>query len=210
MGDLVTAGKVRYLGLSEVDGDALSRAHRCHPITAVQTEWSLFSREAELDILPVARGNSALASLPIARSVEESSPASSRPVTTGTATTTAGRFPASNATSSTATVELAAGVSVVAERLGATPSQIALAWLLAQGDGVVPLPGTKRLRYLRGERRCRRRRPRPGGFSTSWRRCFPFVLPRATATPTWTSSSDGQRLLMDSVFSGHRDREDSC
>jgi aryl-alcohol dehydrogenase-like predicted oxidoreductase len=147
MGELVAAGKVRYLGLSEVDTESLARAHLVHPITAVQTEWSLFSREAELDILPVVRelGIGFVAYSPLGRGILTGKLA---PRDEWDRTDYRRTLPRFKREVLDRNLELAAGLSGIADRIGATPGQVALAWLLKQGTDVVPLPGTKRRKYL--------------------------------------------------------------
>ncbi len=146
MKELVDAGKVRYLGLSEVNADTLRRANAVHPISALQSEYSLWERDVEDDILPALRelGIGLVPYSPLGRGY-----------LTGKVTTseldeddfrrTVPRFSDENAEANARIVEL---VERVARRLGATPAQIALAWVLAQGHDVVPIPGTKRRSYL--------------------------------------------------------------
>jgi aryl-alcohol dehydrogenase-like predicted oxidoreductase len=142
MAELVTAGKVRYLGLSEVSADLLERAHAVHPISAVQSEYSLWSREVE-DVLPVMRslGVGLIAYSPLGRGF-----------LTGTITSTGGlaeddfrrhnpRFAQDALTANLAIVE---AVREIAEAKQVTPAQVALAWVAARGEDVVAIPGTKR------------------------------------------------------------------
>jgi aryl-alcohol dehydrogenase-like predicted oxidoreductase len=145
MAELVQAGKVRYLGLSEVGADHLRRAHAVHPIAALQSEYSLWERGVE-DLFPTLRelGTGLVPYSPLGRGF-----------LTGAVDTSAladddfrktnPRFTDENARKNAALVDV---VKRVASRRGATPAQVALAWVLAQGDDVVPIPGTKRVAYL--------------------------------------------------------------
>ncbi|GAA2012202.1 aldo/keto reductase [Catenulispora yoronensis] len=147
MAELVQAGKVRFLGLSEVDAATLRAAHAVHPITALQSEYSLFTRDIEAEVLPAARelGIGIVPYSPVGRGL-----------LTGALTTVDGlaaddfrrgnpRFADGNLE---ANLKLVAELRAVAEESGHTPVQLALAWLLAQGPDVVPIPGTKRVEYL--------------------------------------------------------------
>jgi aryl-alcohol dehydrogenase-like predicted oxidoreductase len=146
MKELVTAGKVRYLGLSEVGPETLRRANAVHPISALQSEYSLWERGVEARVLPVLRelGIGFVPYSPLGRGF-----------LTGAVTLagleaddfrrTVPRFSAENVKKNEALVDV---VKRVAARHNATPAQIALAWVLAQGDDMVPIPGTKRVRYL--------------------------------------------------------------
>ena len=148
MGELVTAGKVRHLGLSEVSGDQLRRAHAIHPISAVQLEWSLWTRDSESDVIPAARelGIGIVAYSPLGRGLITGTPPA--PVSLGLTDLRRGfeRW-------STANVEHNRGIvdrlATIAEGLGLTLAQLALAWVAGNGDDVVPIPGTKRRTYLR-------------------------------------------------------------
>jgi aryl-alcohol dehydrogenase-like predicted oxidoreductase len=143
MAELAAEGKIRHLGISEVGVDALRRAHATHPITALQAEWSLWSRDIEDAVLPAARalGIGVVAYRPLGqgfltgavRSRDSlSAPDDVRPGQP--------RFQAGNLRHNEAQLRR---VRTLAERVGITPAQLALAWLLAQGDDVVPIPGTK-------------------------------------------------------------------
>ncbi|WP_238011119.1 aldo/keto reductase [Dactylosporangium sp. AC04546] len=150
MAELVQAGKVRHLGLSEVSAATLRAAHAVHPIAALQVEYSLFSREPEDALLDTCRelGVALVAYSPVGRGLltgaAEAFAAASfaaddyRPLALP-------RFSDDNLP---ANLRLADAVKAVAAQIGATPAQAALAWLLAQDDLVVPIPGTKRVRYL--------------------------------------------------------------
>jgi aryl-alcohol dehydrogenase-like predicted oxidoreductase len=146
MAELVTAGKVAHLGLSEVSGETLRRAHAVHPIAAVQSEWSLWTRDLEQDVVPAARelGVGLVPYSPLGRgaltgSLDMSSLAPddfrrNNP-----------RFADGNLDKNAALVE---AVVAVAREIGCTPAQAALAWLLAQGEDVVPIPGTRNVNRL--------------------------------------------------------------
>jgi aryl-alcohol dehydrogenase-like predicted oxidoreductase len=147
MKELVEAGKVRHLGLSEASATTIRRAHVVHPITALQTEYSLFTRHVEDEILPVLRelGIGLVPYSPLGRGI-----------LTGAITSTdaldADDFrrhnPRYQGEAFEANLALVAEVRRLAEEKGVTPGQLALAWVLAQGDDVVPIPGTKRVKYL--------------------------------------------------------------
>ncbi|SDR79828.1 Predicted oxidoreductase [Friedmanniella luteola] len=147
MAELVTAGKVRHLGLSEAGVDTIRRAHAVHPITALQTEYSLWTRHVEDAILPALRelGIGLVPYSPLGRGF-----------LTGTITSTDSLDPSDfrrhnprfQGEALDANLAIVEAVRAVAQRKGATPGQLALAWVLAQGDDVVPIPGTKRVRYL--------------------------------------------------------------
>ncbi len=147
MTELVHEGKVRYLGLSEVSGPTLRRAHAVHPITAVQSEYSLWTRDPEDGVLPVCRelGVGFVPFSPLGRGV-----------LSGTVRDVAGlpendfrrglpRYQGENFAKNLAQVDRFAAL---ARERGCTPAQLALAWVLAQGEDVVPIPGTKRRTYL--------------------------------------------------------------
>jgi aryl-alcohol dehydrogenase-like predicted oxidoreductase len=147
MAELVTAGKVRYLGLSEVSPATLRAAHAVHPITALQVEYSLFSREIETEMLEVCRelGVAVVAYSPVGRGMLTGTLTReqvSRPTDFRSGVP---RFQGENLEHNFRLVE---AVRRVAEGIGATPSQAALAWLLARDELIIPIPGTKRVRYL--------------------------------------------------------------
>jgi len=146
LAELVQAGKVRHLGISEAAPATIRRAHAVHPLTALQTEYSLWSRDLEDEILPTLRelGVGLVPYSPLGRGF-----------LTGALTRDslgAGDFRASNprfaGDAFDANLALVDVVRGVAERHAATPAQVALAWVLAQGDDVVPIPGTRHERYL--------------------------------------------------------------
>jgi aryl-alcohol dehydrogenase-like predicted oxidoreductase len=147
MGELVTEGKVRFLGLSEAAPETIRRAHTVHPITALQTEYSLWSREPESEILQTVRelGIGFVAYSPLGRgflsgvlrTIDDLAPDDWR--------RGCPRFQGDNFSKN---LDLVRQVEHLASEKGITPSQLALAWVLAQGDDVVPIPGTKRRSYL--------------------------------------------------------------
>jgi aryl-alcohol dehydrogenase-like predicted oxidoreductase len=148
MKELVEAGKVRYLGLSEAGTETIRKAHAVHPISALQSEYSLFTRDVEDEVLPTLRelGIGFVPYSPLGRgfltgrfkSVEDMPEEDTR----------SARFPRFAEENFMKNVELADRVREVAEGKGVTPGQLALAWLLAQGEDIVPIPGTKRRKYL--------------------------------------------------------------
>ena len=145
MAELVEAGKVRYLGISEAAPATVRRAHAVHPVTAGQYEWSLFSRDLEDELVPTLRelGIGVVAYSPLGRgflSGRITSPTTSARTTSGATT------PGSPGRTSPATSTWSSGCGLAAGKV--TPSQLAIAWVLAQGDDVVPIPGTKRRSYL--------------------------------------------------------------
>ncbi|WP_310527730.1 aldo/keto reductase [Nocardioides sp.] len=148
MGELVAAGKVRHLGLSEAAPDTIRRAHATHPITALQTEYSLFTRDLEDEILPTIRelGIGLVPYSPLGRGILTGA------ITQGTLeasdSRTSAYFPRLNGEALDANLVLVDRVRAIASDKGCTPGQLALAWVLAQGDDVVPIPGTKRVKYL--------------------------------------------------------------
>ena len=147
MAELVAAGKVRYLGLSEASADTIRRAHAVHPISALQSEWSLWSRDIEQEVVPAARehGIGIVPYSPLGRGFltgRVTSPADLEP---NDFRRTTPRFQDENFARNQQLVER---VRAVAARKGVTPGQVALAWVHARGDDVVPIPGTKRRRYL--------------------------------------------------------------
>jgi aryl-alcohol dehydrogenase-like predicted oxidoreductase len=147
MAGLVEAGKVRYLGLSEVNAATLRAAHAVHPIAALQTEYSLWERDVETEILPTARelGISLVAYAPIGRGFLSGAIRSIDDLDDDDYRRTDPRFGGENFA---ANLALVAQVQAIAGELAVTPVQLALAWLLARGDDVVPIPGTKRVKYL--------------------------------------------------------------
>jgi aryl-alcohol dehydrogenase-like predicted oxidoreductase len=142
MAELVDEGKVRHLGISECTAAQLERAAGVHPLTAVQLEWSLWWREPEDDLIPMARrlGIGIVAFSPLGRGFLAGGfdPAS---LNTDDFRRRDARFQGAHLAANTA---VAGHVDLIAAELGITPAQLALAWLLAQGDDVVPIPGTRR------------------------------------------------------------------
>ncbi len=148
MKELVEAGKVRYLGLSEAAPETIRRAHAVHPISALQSEYSLFTREPEDEVLPTLRelGIGFDAYSPLGRGFLTGAWKSMDDLPEDD--TRAGRFPRFSEENFRQNLELAERVREIAAEKGATPGQLALAWLLARGDDIVPIPGTKRRKYL--------------------------------------------------------------
>jgi aryl-alcohol dehydrogenase-like predicted oxidoreductase len=147
MGELVEQGKVRYLGLSEVSAETLREANDVHPITALQSEWSLFTREIEREIIPAARelGVGIVPYSPLGRGVLAGALTSTDDLSEDDFRRGSPRFQGDNLEQNLKRVER---VREIADEIGCTPAQLALAWLLHQGDDVAPIPGTKRVKYL--------------------------------------------------------------
>ena len=148
MKELVDAGKVRFLGLSEAGPETIRRAHAVHPISALQSEYSLFTRDVEDEVLPGIRelGIGFVPYSPLGRGFLTGRWRSMEDLPEND--TRAGRFPRFSEENFKKNVELADRVREIAEEKGITPGQLALAWLLAQGDDIVPIPGTKRRERL--------------------------------------------------------------
>jgi aryl-alcohol dehydrogenase-like predicted oxidoreductase len=147
MAELVQAGKVRYLGLSEAAPETIRRAHAVHPISALQTEYSLWSRDPEDEILATVRqlGIGFVAYSPLGRGFLTGQIKSFDDLAADDYRRYSPRFRGENFTKN---LELVERVNEVAREKGVTPGQLALAWVLAQGDDIVPIPGTKRRKYL--------------------------------------------------------------
>jgi len=148
MADLVKAGKVKYLGLSEASPATVRRAHKVHPITALQTEYSLWERNPEKEILPTVRelGIGFVSYSPLGRGFLTGTITKPSDLTNGDVRTQRmPRFAGENFDKNQA---LIARVKAIAERQGVTPAQLALAWVLAKGEDLVPIPGTKRRKYV--------------------------------------------------------------
>ena len=147
MADLVRGGKVRFLGLSEAAAQTIRRAHATHPITALQTEYSLWSRDPEDEILATCRelGIGFVAYSPLGRGFLSGRFHRPEDLPADDYRRTNPRFQGENFERN---LTLAERVQQLARDKGCTPSQLAIAWVLAQGDDIVPIPGTKRRRYL--------------------------------------------------------------
>ena len=147
MAELVQQGKVRHLGLSEAAPETIRRAHAVHPITAVQTEYSLWTRDPEAEVLPTCRelGIGFVPYSPLGRGFLSGRFKSPEELDEGDFRRHGPRFTGKNLE---ANLRLASKVAEIAGEKGITPAQLALAWVLAQGDDLVPIPGTKRRRYL--------------------------------------------------------------
>jgi aryl-alcohol dehydrogenase-like predicted oxidoreductase len=147
MAELVQQGKVRHIGLSEAAPETIRRAHAVHPITAVQTEYSLWTRDPEPEVLPTCRelGIGFVPYSPLGRGFLSGRFTSPDELDEGDFRRSGPRFTGENLK---ANQRLAAKVGEIAEEKGITPAQLALAWVLAQGEDLVPIPGTKRRRYL--------------------------------------------------------------
>ena len=147
MSELVTAGKVRYIGLSEASVERIRRAHAVHPLTAVQIEYSLWTRDVEASVLPALRelGIGAVAYRPLGAGFFSGKVTTLDGLEPRDFRRTNPRFAEGNLEQN---LVLLGQMQELAERKGVTPAQLALAWLLAQGDDVVPIPGSDRRAYL--------------------------------------------------------------
>lgn len=147
MAELVRAGKVRYLGLSEAAPATIRRAVKVHPIAALQTEYSLWSRDVEAEVIPTIRelGIGFVAYSPLGRGFLTGRFKSIDDLPADDFRRNSPRFQGENFNKN---LELVAKIEDLAGRKGVTPSQLALGWVLAQGDDIVPIPGTKQLKYL--------------------------------------------------------------
>jgi aryl-alcohol dehydrogenase-like predicted oxidoreductase len=147
MDDLVREGKVRFLGLSEAGPDTIRRAQVVHPISALQSEYSLWERNLEAEIIPLLRelGIGLVPFSPLGRGFLTGTARRAEEYPEGDYRRGDPRFQGANFD---ANVRTAAVVGQVAAELGATPGQVALAWVLHQGEDLVPIPGTKRRRFL--------------------------------------------------------------
>src|SRR6266849_2737432 len=147
MGELVKAGKVRYLGLSEASASTIRRAHKVHPIAALQTEYSLWSRDPEDEILATTRdlGIAFVAYSPLGRGFLTGQIKRFKDFAPDDYRRNSPRFQGENFQKN---LDLVRRVEDVAGEKKCTPSQLALAWLLAQGGDIIPIPGTKRRKYL--------------------------------------------------------------
>jgi aryl-alcohol dehydrogenase-like predicted oxidoreductase len=147
MARLVEQGKVRHLGLCEAGATTIRRAHKTHPLTAVETEYSLWTRDIEADILPTLRelGIGLVAYSPLGRGFLTGSFAARSDLIESDRRHAHPRFQEGNFEKN---LGLLGPVKAIADARGCTMAQVALAWLLAQGDDIVPIPGTKRRKYL--------------------------------------------------------------
>ena len=147
MSRLVEQGKVRYIGLSEAGAESICRAHSTHPITALETEFSLWSREAEEEILPTCRelGIGFVAYAPLGRGFLSGKIASLNDMTEDDRRREMPRFSAENLERNASLMET---LNWVAYARGFKVPQVAIAWVLAQGNDIVPIPGTQRRKYL--------------------------------------------------------------
>jgi aryl-alcohol dehydrogenase-like predicted oxidoreductase len=149
MAGLVEQGKVRFLGLSEAGGQTIRRAHAVHPISALQSEYSLWERNLEPHIIPLLRelGIGLVPYSPLGRGLLTGAITAADDLESADSRRTP-YFPRFSGDALEANLALVVRIREIAEAKGATPGQLALAWVLAQGDDVVPIPGTKRVRYL--------------------------------------------------------------
>src|SRR3712207_3964955 len=147
MKELVDAGKVRHLGLSEASPQTIRRAHAVHPIAALQTEYSLWSRDPEDEILPTVRelGIGFVPYSPLGRGFLTGQIKSVGDLAEDDFRRNSPRFQGENFQKN---LDLVREIETMAREKGCAPSQLALAWVLAQGNDIVPIPGTKRRRYL--------------------------------------------------------------
>jgi len=147
MSELAASGKVRFLGLSEASAETIRRAHAVHPITAVQTEYSLWERHAEEAVLPTVRelGIGFVAYSPLGRGFLAGGLHSAAELVENDFRRFTPRYQGQNLARNARIVER---VEELAAEMGATAAQLALAWVRARGDDIVPIPGTKRRRYL--------------------------------------------------------------
>jgi aryl-alcohol dehydrogenase-like predicted oxidoreductase len=147
MAELVREGKVRHIGLSEAGPQTIRRAHEVHPITALQTEYSLWSREPEDELLSIVRelGIGFVPYSPLGRGFLTGQIKSLDDLEPDDWRRNAPRFQGENFQKN---LDLVREIETMAREKGCAPAQLALAWVLAQGDDIVPIPGTKRRRYL--------------------------------------------------------------
>jgi aryl-alcohol dehydrogenase-like predicted oxidoreductase len=147
MAELVQQGKVLHIGLSEAAPETIRRAHAVHPITAVQTEYSLWTRDPETEVLPTCRklGIGFVAYSPLGRGFLSGRFKSPEELDEDDFRRSGPRFTGENLR---ANLRIAAKIEEIAAEKGITPAQLALAWVLAQGEDIVPIPGTKRRTYL--------------------------------------------------------------
>jgi aryl-alcohol dehydrogenase-like predicted oxidoreductase len=148
MAELVAAGKVKYLGLSEAGAETIRRAHAVHPITALQSEYSLWTRDVEAEILPTLRelGIGFVPYSPLGRGFLTG--ALNKDTLGGEGDQRASRYPRFQGENLDKNQLIVNRISEIAERKGVKPGQLALAWVFAKGDDLAPIPGTKRRTYL--------------------------------------------------------------
>jgi aryl-alcohol dehydrogenase-like predicted oxidoreductase len=146
MADLVKEGKVRYIGLSEASANSLRRAHAVHPVSALQSEYSLLTRDVEAEILPVCKelNISFIPFSPLARGLVTNT-LNMAELPANDFRRTLPRYQEEHADNNR---KLSEGFAAIAAGKNCSPAQLALAWVLAQGDNVIPIPGTKRRKYL--------------------------------------------------------------
>lgn len=147
MAELVTAGVVSHLGLSEASAQTIRRAAAVHPITAMQSEWSVFSRDIETSVVPACRelGIGLVPYSPLGRGLLAGALSGNDELSADDFRRTLPRFQPGNIDRN---LDAVSEVRAIAAAHNASPAQVALAWLLAQGADVIPIPGTKRVRYL--------------------------------------------------------------
>jgi aryl-alcohol dehydrogenase-like predicted oxidoreductase len=147
MAELVKAGKIRHIGLSEAAPETIRRAQAVHPITALQTEYSIWTRDVEAEVLPTCRelGIGFVPYSPLGRGFLSGRFKSPEDLDVNDFRRHGPRFTGENLDSN---LKLAAKMAEIAQEKGITPAQLALAWVLAQGEDLVPIPGTKRRKYL--------------------------------------------------------------
>jgi aryl-alcohol dehydrogenase-like predicted oxidoreductase len=147
MADMVRAGKIRGIGLSEVSVDVLERASKVHPIAALQSEYSLFVRDVEAEVLPACRrlDIAFVPYSPLGRGFLTGAITSTKSLASNDLRVNAGHFQDGNIDRN---LQLLEAVRAIAATHGATLGQVALAWLFGQGDDIAPIPGTKRIKYL--------------------------------------------------------------
>lgn len=147
LADLVREGKIRAIGLSEVTADVLRRAHEVHPVAAIQSEYSLWTREPELDVLPTCRelGITFVAYSPLGRGFLTGAIATAQSLASDDFRLSSPRFRGENFDKNLALIEQ---LRVLCEAKHCTPGQIALAWIMGRDQGIIPIPGTKRIKYL--------------------------------------------------------------
>lgn len=147
LSDLVQAGKIKHIGICEASSDTIRRAHNVHRLAAVQSEYSLWSRDIERDVIPTCRelGIRIVAYSPLGRGILTGSIDETTEFHTDDFRRSLPRFVGENFSRNLTLVDT---LRALASSRGCTPGQLAIAWLLAKGEDIVPIPGTKRIRYL--------------------------------------------------------------